>query len=331
MKNDRTATQPGTSGIAPRVEARAGAGDSRPLWHAESIDKVLGQFEASREGLTAAEAARRLGEFGPNRLPSAPRRSALVRLFAQFNNLLIYVLMAAAIVAALLHHWIDAAVILAVVLINGVIGFIQEGKAEHALDAIRNMLTAHTSVLREGRRVTVEAEELVPGDVVLLEPGDRVPADLRLLRVRSLQIQEAVLTGESVPVQKSLEPVAEDAPMGDRASVAFSGTLVTAGQGAGIVVGTGVATELGHISALISAVEPLTTPLVRQMNILARRLTVVILGLAGVVFVLAIFLRGFSPSDAFMVVVALGVAAIPEGLPAVMTITLAIGVQRMAA
>lgn len=292
---------------------------------------MSGQFETSREGLTTAEAVLRLDEFGPNQLPSAPRRSTLGRLLAQFNNLLIYVLMAAAAVAALLNHWIDAAVILAVVVVNAIIGFIQEGKAERALDAIRSMLTLHASVLRGGHRVTVEAEELVPGDVVLLEPGDRVPADLRLLRVRSLQIQEAVLTGESVPVQKSPEPVAADAPMGDRASVAFSGTLVTAGQGAGIVFGTGAATELGRISALISSVEPLTTPLLRQMDILARRLTVVILGLAGLVFVLAVFLRGFSASDAFMEMVALGVAAIPEGLPAVMTITLAIGVQRMAA
>jgi magnesium-transporting ATPase (P-type) len=203
MNNDRTLAQPGTSGTAPHVVSRAGASDSRP-WHAETIDDVLVQCETSREGLTTAEAARRLEEFGPNRLQSAPQRSALARLFAQFNNLLIYVLMAAAVVAALLDHWIDSAVILAVVVVNAVIGFIQEGKAEQALDAIRNMLTPHASVLREGHRVTVEAEELVPGDVVLLEPGDKVPADLRLLRVRSLQVQEAVLTGESVRCRNRL-------------------------------------------------------------------------------------------------------------------------------
>ena len=300
-------------------------------WHAMTADEALARLGADRHGLSTGDAARRLGEYGPNSLPAAKPRSALARLLAQFNNLLIYVLLAAAAITALLGHGLDTAVILAVVVLNAVIGFVQEGRAEQALEAIREMLTPHASVLRDGRRITIDAEDLVPGDVVLIEAGDRVPADLRLIRSRGLQVQEAVLTGESVPVEKSPEPVPLDAPLGDRRGMAFSGTLVTAGQGTGLVVSSGSTTELGRISALIGSVESLTTPLLRRMDALARQLTVVILGLSGLVFAFAVLLRGYAVDEAFIAVVALAVAAIPEGLPAVMTVTLAIGVRRMAA
>ena len=185
-------------------------------------------------------------------------------MFSQINNLFIYVLLATALVTLALGHGIDAGVILGVVVI------VQEGRAEKALDAIRGMLTRETSAMRDGRRLTVKSETLVVGDIVLTEHGDRIPADLRLLRASGLRIEEAVLTGESAPAEKGTEPVAFDAALGDRASMAYSGTLVAGGQGAGLVVATGADTELGRISAMVGAVQPLTTPLLRQMNALAN-------------------------------------------------------------
>nr|WP_170984448.1 cation-transporting P-type ATPase [Rhodoligotrophos defluvii] len=309
---------------------RTGAAADRP-WHALAVDEALRDFVTGRDGLEDSEAVRRLAAHGPNRLPAAKPRSAFRRFLAQFDNLLIYVLLAAAAITLALGHVIDAGVILGVVIINAVVGFVQEGRAEQALDAIRSMLAPQASVVRGGPRLTVAAEELVPGDLVLLEAGDRVPADLRLIRSRNLRIEEAALTGESVPVEKAPVPVAADAPLGDRSSMAFSGTLVAAGSGAGVVVGTGTATEIGRVSALVGTVEKLTTPLLRQMDTFARRLTAVILGGAAAVFAFAVLARDYAAEDAFLTVVGLAVAAIPEGLPAVMTIALAIGVRRMAA
>ncbi|HUF45614.1 MAG TPA: cation-transporting P-type ATPase [Aestuariivirgaceae bacterium] len=300
-------------------------------WHAMAADEVLAHFETSPEGLTSEEADRRRGVYGPNRLPETASRGPLLRLLAQFNSLLIYVLLAAAILAALIGHHIDALVILAVVVANAVIGFIQEGRAEQALNAIRTMIDPHASVIRDGRRLTVAAEDIVPGDFTMLDAGDRVPADLRLVRARNLRIDEAILTGESVAVEKAAGPVDAGASLGDRFSVAFSGTFVAAGHGAGVAVATGAETELGHISTLIGSVERLKTPLIRQMDRFANVLTIDILAISAAVFGFAWGLRNYALPDAFMTVVGLAVAAIPEGLPAVITITLAIGVQRMAA
>ena len=318
-----------------QVNMRDRADEPRQLgfvpWHAESVAATLAAFDADSDGLRSAEVRRRLERYGYNRMPEGEGRSALVRFLAQFNNVLIYVLLAAAVVTALLGHWVDTAVILLVVLVNAVIGFIQEGRAEQALDAIRTMISAQASVMRDGQRRTIKAEELVPGDIVLLEAGDRVPADLRLLRARSLRIDEAILTGGSVPVEKGSAPVAQDAAPGDRTCMAFSGSLAVAGQGMGVVTGTGIGTEIGRITALLGEVETLTTPLVRQMNRFARMLTGVILAVAAAVFGIAVLVHETPWGEAFMAVVGLAVAAIPEGLPAVMTITLAIGVQRMAA
>ncbi len=300
-------------------------------WHALSAEAATAQLQTSPAGLSVAEAARRLAEHGPNRLPATAPRSALRRFLGQFTNLLIHVMLASAAIVALLGHVTDAAVILGVVLANAVVGFVQEGRAEQALNAIQDMLTPHASALRDGARRMVDAADLVPGDIVLLEAGDRVPADLRLIRARGLRIEEAALTGESVPAEKSVAAVAEEAPLGDRASIAFSGTLVAAGQATGLVVATGPATELGRISGMIGGVQTLATPLLRQMDIFARRLTFVILGVAALLFAFAWLLRGYAMGDAFLAVISVAVAAIPEGLPAVMTITLAIGVRRMAA
>ncbi len=299
-------------------------------WHTLDADRVVELLDSAPDGLGADEAARRLERYGHNRLPPPQSRSALMRLLAQLNNLLIQVLIAAALVTALIGHWIDAAVIMAVVIVNTVIGYIQEGRAEQALDAIRHMLAPNASVTRDGHRHTLPAEDLVPGDLVLLEPGDRVPADIRLIKVKGLRIQEAVLTGESVPVDKTVAPVDENTDLGDRRPMAFSGTIVAAGQATGIVVATGPRTEIGRISGMLTGVETLKTPLLEQMSVFAQRLTFVILGLALVIFLYGYFVQGHSPAEMFLIVVALAVAAIPEGLPAILTVTLAIGVQRMA-
>lgn len=303
---------------------------TQDLWHSQKVQEVLQGLQTGESGLATDEVVRRQQQYGPNRLPAPKGRGPLRRFLAQFNNLLIYVLIAAATVTALLQHWIDTGVILAVVLLNSVIGFIQEGKAERALDAIRGMLSPRALVLRDQERLSIPAEELVPGDLVLLEAGDRVPADLRLLQSKGLQIQEAALTGESVPVAKQSDPVAADTDLGDRFSMAYSSTLVSSGQGRGVVVATGAATQIGRISTLLAEVQQLTTPLLEAMNVFARWLTVAIIAFAAIVFFFAFGLRDFSAVDGFMAAVALAVAAIPEGLPAILTVTLAIGVQRMA-
>ena len=299
-------------------------------WYALEGGEALEALASRRGGLSEEEAKARLEQYGANRLPPPPRRGALARFLAQFHNTLIYVLIASAAITAALGHVVDASVIAGVIVINAIVGFIQEGKAEEALEAIRKMLSLSALALRGGSRRVVPAEELVPGDVVLLASGDKVPADLRLLEARSLRIDEAVLTGESVPVEKSPAPVDADAPVGDRTAMAYSGTMVTYGQGTGVVVATGRASEIGRISALLETVEEISTPLVRQFARFGRWLTVAILLLAAATFALGYYFRGFSAADMFLAAVGIAVAAIPEALPAIMTIALAIGVRRMA-
>ncbi|WP_420346594.1 cation-transporting P-type ATPase [Pelagibius sp.] len=315
----------------PRVEA--GPEKQAPTtWHDRPQEEALETLGASAEqGLVDPEAAARLARYGPNRLPEPKRQGPLVRFLRQFHNLLIYVLLAAAATTAALGHLVDTGVIVAVVFVNAVIGFIQEGKAERALAAIRDMLAPKATVLRAGHRQTVSGDEVVPGDIVILEAGDRVPADLRLLDIRGLKIQEAVLTGESVAVDKTTTPVVVEAPLGDRSCLAFSGTLVAAGQGRGVAVATGAATELGQVSALIAEVQSTTTPLIRQMAVFAKWLTLFILAASAAILLFGLTLGDYGFSELFMAVVGLSVAAIPEGLPAILTVTLAIGVQGMAA
>ena len=298
--------------------------------HSLTADERLTALASRPDGLTRAEAEEQLKRHGPNRLPDLRARGPLWRLLAQFNNVLIYVLIGAAMVTGVLQHWVDTGVILAVVLANAVIGFIQEGKAEAAMAAIRGMLAPKAAVLRDGARVTIDGADLVPGDIVLLEAGDKVPADLRVIEARGLAAQEAILTGESVPVEKGVGPVAVDAPLGDRLSMLWSGTLVTQGTARGLVVATGAATEIGRIGGLLEGVEQLTTPLVAQMDHFARWLSLLILLASGLLLAWGYFVGHRDFSDMFMVVVGVAVAAIPEGLPAVMTITLAVGVQAMA-
>ncbi len=253
-----------------------------------------------------------------------------MRFLYQFHNILIYVLIVAGLITAALGHWVDASVIIGVVFVNAIIGFVQEGKAEDALKSIRKMLSPRAMVVRDGKQMSIKAELLVPGDIVFLQSGDKVPADLRLIKVKGLQIQEAALTGESIAIEKIVEPAPEQSVIGDRKCMAYSSTLVTHGQGSGVVVKTGADTEIGRISTLVSEVETVTTPLLLRMAQFARWLTIAILALAVITFVFGFFVRSYTATEMFLAAVSLAVASIPEGLPAIMTITLAIGVQRMA-
>ncbi|HBN8234959.1 cation-transporting P-type ATPase [Pseudomonas paraeruginosa] len=298
--------------------------------HASPPQQVLERFHSSAAGLDAGEAARRLAAHGHNRLPAPKRQGPLLRLLRQFHNVLLYMMLFASLVTALLGFWVDSAVILLAVVVNALIGFVQEGKAANALDAIRGMLSLHAMVLRDGQRQALDAECLVPGDVVLLASGDRVPADLRLFEVKNLHVDESALTGESLPVEKGIAAVAIDALLGDRRCMAYSGTLVTSGQARGVVVGTAANTELGRIGTLLREVRSLATPLLRQIARFSRWLALAILLLAGATFVLGTLWQGQPAVDMFMLVVALTASAIPEGLPAIMTVILALGVQRMA-
>jgi magnesium-transporting ATPase (P-type) len=316
---------------AERTEGQGSArGGGTHKWHAMDTGEVLSVLATDDQGLDGAEVRGRLKEYGPNMLPEPERPGPLRRFLSQFNNMLIYVLLAAAVFTGFLEEWVDMGVILGVVVINALIGFIQEGKAERAMEAIRGMLSPKATVLRDGEEQDIQARDLVPGDIVLLKSGDRVPADMRVLMSRNVQVEEAALTGESVPVGKQVMPVPEDAPLGDRLSMAYSSTLVTTGQLRGVVVATAENAEIGRISQMVSGVETLSTPLLRKIDAFGKSLSVAIVVLAAVVFAMGYFLRGFGAGEMFMAVVSLAVAAIPEGLPAIMTITLALGVQRMA-
>jgi calcium-translocating P-type ATPase len=298
--------------------------------HGKAAGQCLAQLASREDGLSSAEAGSRLAEVGPNLLPTSAGPGPLRRFLRQFHNVLVYVLLAACIVTGALQHWVDTAVILAVVLANAVIGYLQEGKAETAMAAIRQMLAPRATALRDGRRVAVDAADIVPGDVVLLEAGDKVPADLRVIHARGLLAQEAILTGESVPVEKSSSPVAIHAALGDRSSMLWSGTLVAQGTARGVVVATGPQTEVGRIGGLLAGVEDLSTPLVVQVDRFSRWLSLVVLATSALLLAYGHFVLRHPFPDLFMAVVGVAVAAIPEGLPAVMTITMAIGVQAMA-
>ncbi|MDS4059071.1 MAG: cation-transporting P-type ATPase, partial [Candidatus Contendobacter sp.] len=245
-------------------------------WHALAVEQVLRELNTAPGGLSETEAAQRLEVHGPNRLRPPKQRGPMTRFLLQFHNVLIYVLLASAAITAALGHAVDTGVILGVTIINALVGFVQEGKAESALAAIRKMLSLRALALRDGQRREIAAETLVPGDWVLLQSGDKVPADLRLVEVKNLRIQEAVLTGEAEAVDKTVTPVSAEAAIGDRANMAYSGTLVSHGQATGVVVATGERTEIGRISALLEQVEEIMTPLLRQMAQFGRWLSAAI-------------------------------------------------------
>ncbi|XCN74567.1 MAG: cation-transporting P-type ATPase [Candidatus Electrothrix aestuarii] len=299
-------------------------------WHLLKRENILSLLESNQEqGLEQQEAEQRFSHFGPNVLTSKAGKSPLVRFLLQFHQPLIYILIVSGVITALLQEWVDSGVIFGVVLANGIIGFIQESKAESSLAALAQTMVAEATVLRSGKKQQIPSTELVPGDLVLLTAGDRVPADMRLFHCRDLQVAESALTGESVPVAKDIAPLPEDTPLAERTNMAYASTMVTYGQARGIVTATGDQTEVGRISQLISTAQNLATPLTRKIDQFSQVLLYAILGLAALTVAVGL-LRGQPLFDLFMAAVALAVGAIPEGLPAAVTITLAIGVSRMA-
>jgi Ca2+-transporting ATPase len=299
-------------------------------WHQLQAEEVVRLLDADlKTGLAGAEARRRLEKFGPNVVRARRGTPAWLKFLQQFNQPLVYILLLAVGVTAFLGEWLDSSVIFGVVFVNAIVGFLQENKAEKAIEALARMVVTETSVRRDGRQQRVRSESLVPGDVVLLKSGNRVPADLRLFHARGLQVDESALTGESVPVHKHTDPLALETILADRKNLAFAGTLVTAGHGEGVVWATGDKTETGRIAWLIAEAVDLQTPLTRKIAQFSRLLLWVILGLAAVTFAVGVA-RGEKVVEMFMAAVALAVGAVPEGLPAAVTIVLAIGVARMA-
>ena len=302
-----------------------------PPRHAQDVTEVLEGLATDRAlGLDASEAAARLDRYGPNRLPAGKVRGPFMRFLSQLNNVLVYVLLGAGFAKLMLNLWIDAGIIFGVVLINALLGFIQEGKAEKALESIRNMLSAEARTRRAGETRLIPAEDLVPGDIVLLESGDKIPADLRLVETKNLRTEEAALTGESVPAEKSIDPVPEKSTVGDRHSMGFSGTMVVSGRATGVVVATGSETELGRINALLAGVSALETPLLRQIKKFGYAITAVIGVVSVLIFAYGKWVKDMDFIELFQAVIGIAVSVIPEGLPAIITIALAIGVQRMA-
>ncbi|RMI04753.1 HAD family hydrolase [Cellulomonas triticagri] len=313
--------------VPPRPD---GPADAAPRPYAEPPEAVLAALRSDAAGLPVVEAERRLAEHGPNRLPAPPRPGWLRRLLSHFDDILIYILLASAVLKAILGDWVDFSVILAVAVINAAIGFLQEGQAERALDGIRTMLSLDAQARRDGEWQVVDAETLVPGDVVRVRSGDRVPADLRLIEATNLQVEEAALTGESVAAVKDVTAVGADAGVGDRTSMLYSSTIVAAGTGVGVVVATGGGTEIGRIQSLIAEVDHLDTPLSRQLAKFGKTLSLGILGMAAVMLVIGRLIHSWDLPDLVSAAIGFAVAAVPEGLPALVTVTLALGVQQMA-
>lgn len=334
-----TAEQPTASaessgpGAASRLKAPLNAspnGAPSKAWHHMHGEEILQLLDVEMQrGLTDDEVAHRQKEFGLNRITPRPGAPAWLRFLRQFNQPLVYLLLLAVIVTGSLGEWVDSSVIFGVVFLNAIIGFIQESKAENAIESLSRMVTTIVTARRSGRKQRIPSEQLVPGDVVLLEAGDRVGADLRLFHARELQVDESALTGESLPVQKHTDALALDTLLADRRNLAFAGTIVTSGQGVGVVWATGDRTETGRIAFLVAEAVDLSTPLTRKIAGLSGWLLWIILALAATTFVVGMA-RGNPPIDVFMAAVALAVGAIPEGLPAAVTIVLAIGVSRMA-
>jgi len=297
----------------------------------QTIPELLESQQTDLEkGLTSTEAEVRLEQFGPNSLREKKRETMLQKLLNQFKDFMVLILIAAAIVSGALGEWIDSAVILAIVVINAILGIIQEGKAEKAIEALQKMASPQARVIRDGQQRVLDSAKLVPGDIVILEAGDVVPADVRLFETASLKAEEASLTGESVPVEKDARAVITDVvSLGDRVNMAFMSTAITYGRGRGLVIGTGSQTEIGSIADRLQDIDDEMTPLQKNLNQLGKYLGIIVLVVSAIVFLQGTLMGG-APLDMFMTAVSLAVAAIPEGLPAVVTIVLALGMRRMA-
>ncbi|VHG94435.1 Ca2+-transporting ATPase [Streptococcus pyogenes] len=303
-------------------------------FYTQSEETVLAQLETSREGLTSAQAKERLAEYGRNELDEGEKRSLFMKFLDQFKDLMIIILIVAALLSVLtegMEGLTDAIIILAVVILNAAFGVYQEGQAEAAIEALKSMSSPLARIRRDGHVNEIDSKELVPGDIVLLEAGDVVPADLRLLEANSLKIEEAALTGESVPVEKDLSTaVSEDAGIGDRVNMGYQNSNVTYGRGIGVITNTGMYTEVGHIAGMLANADETDTPLKQNLDNLSKILTYAILVIAAVTFAVGVFLRGQHPLEGLMTSVALAFAAIPEGLPAIVTVVLSLGTQVLA-
>ncbi|MFZ5959240.1 cation-transporting P-type ATPase [Pseudomonas knackmussii] len=299
-------------------------------WYRWSVEQTLADLQTSTTGLTPDEAKARLLRDGPNALPSKAADPAWLRFARHFNDVLIYILLAAAVATALMGHWTDTLVILAVAVINAAIGFFQENKAEKSLAALRGMLSSTAHVVRNGQKMEIDASELVPGDLIALRPGDKIPADVRLIEVHHLQVEESMLTGESLTVSKQVEALDAEALLADRNNLGFSGTNISAGNAKGIVIATGANTELGKINRMIANVDESETPLLRQIALLGKRIFQLILGMMAALFVIGFFWHDYPFGELLLSLISLAVASVPEGLPAIVSIILSLGVQRMA-
>lgn len=306
----------------------------RDTFYTQNADDVLTSLGSSAEGLTGEEASKRLTEYGRNELDEGEKRTLLAKFLDQFKDLMIIILLVAAVLSVITtggHDWADAVIILAVVVLNAAFGVYQEGQAEAAIEALKNMSSPVARVLRDGHVVEVDSKDLVPGDVVMLEAGDVVPADMRLLEANSLKIEEAALTGESVPVEKDLTVTLEaDAGIGDRVNMAYQNSNVTYGRGIGVVTNTGMFTEVGKIAGMLANADESDTPLKQNLNDLSKTLTYAVLVIAAITFAVGVFIQGQAPLEGLMTSVALAVAAIPEGLPAIVTVVLSLGTQVLA-
>ena len=307
---------------------------SKALFYIQGEDETLEALQSSREGLSTAEAQKRLDEYGHNELEEGQKRGLLAKFLDQFKDLMIIILLVAAALSVITEGTeglTDALIILAVVILNAAFGVYQEGQAEAAIEALKDMSSQIARVRRDGHVVEIDSRELVPGDIVMLEAGDVVPADMRLLEAASLKIEEAALTGESVPVDKDLSvDVAADAGIGDRVNMAYQNSNVTYGRGSGVVVNTGMYTEVGKIADMLANADETDTPLKQNLNQLSKMLTYLVVGVAIITFIVSVFVRGEAPIEGLMTSVALAVAAIPEGLPAIVTIVLSMGTTTLA-
>ena len=319
---------------ADSTKAASPAPDISITWHTLTAEETLQHLDtAAHTGLTSEEAAARQQKYGLNQLVEAPRPSFLKMVLDQLNNFVVILLIVASVVSALLGDWIEAAAIMTIVVLNAILGVVQESKAEEALASLKKLAAPEAAVLRNGHRTTVPARELVPGDIVYLEAGKYIPADMRLLEAVNLRVEEAALTGESLPVEKNAAlKLEEDIPIGDRRNTAFMGTLVSYGRGHGVVVSTGMHTQLGMIASMLQAVEEEQTPLQRRLDQLGRLLGYGALAICALVFIVGVIRHHGNLEeikDMFMIAVSLAIAAVPEGLAAIVTISLALGMREM--
>jgi Ca2+-transporting ATPase len=318
---------------------------SQQQWHALGVEEVLGHLSVEKNGLTTEEAKKRLEHYGPNQLKEAPRPTFLQMLWEQLNNFVVILLIVASVISALLGDYVEAAAIMAIVVLNAVLGIVQERRAEEALAALKKLAAPDAQVMRDGHRVSIPSYELVPGDLVFLEAGNFIPADIRLLEAVNLRVEEASLTGESLAVQKNASTVLDkNVPLGDRKNTAFMGTVVAYGRGRGVVTSTGMHTQLGLIATMLQTVDSEETPLQRRLDQLGKSLSIAALLLVAIVFIVALinyteinqlftgplaYVTEYKTDivEVFIIAISLAIAAVPEGLPAVVTISLALGMR----